>query len=309
MSFRSPVAVMAISLVAVTVLAACTSSDSADAQEREYFESVRAARALTEENFENFGAIFSQIWPVREALMSALVEAGVGDAFDGTVAALQEITPPVDLETDHELLLAGTTELSQLDQQAADAVKADDLITFSRYNGQLGIVGQRMLGRLSPAYCSSLSEPGEDPASACRSQDPVPGGTYGAELHEELRAFFPAFMLVASVTAFSLSLSPEELAMVIQTDIPEATSLIEDLRERVGALTPPDEFEADHDRLLAFFDALSDLLQQSAIDAFTIRDALMAFGEQIRQLYQGLVNDDFGAIISPLDPPPTDSSG
>ena len=81
------------------------------------------------------------------------------------------------------------------------------------------------------------------------------------------------------------------------------------LRGQIGALTPPDEFEADHDRLLAFFDTLSDLFQQSAIDAFTIRDALMAIGEQISQLYQGLVNDDFAAIISPLEPPPTEPSG
>ncbi len=300
MWFRSPVAVMVISLV--TVLAACSSSDPTDAREIEYFESVRAARALTDENFENFGAIFGRVWPIREALISALVQAGVGDAFDSTVAALQGITPPVDLETDHELLLAGTIELSQLDQQAADAVKADDLITFSRYNGHLANAVERMLGRLSPAYCSSLSEPGEGPSSACESQDPVPGGTYGEELHEELRAFTPAFRLVGSATAFSLSLSPEEIALVIQTDIPEAISLIEDIRERVGALTPPDEFEADHDRLLAFFDAQSESIQQSAIDAFTIRDAQTAFGEQLGQLYQGLINNDFGAIISPLEP-------
>ncbi len=226
MWFRSPVAAMAISLVAGTVLTACTGSDPTDAKELEYFESVRAARALTDENFENFGTIFGRVWPIREAFISALVQAGVGDAFDGTVAALQGITPPMDLETDHVLLLAGTIELSQLDQQAADAVKADDLITFSRYNGHLGNALESMLGRLSPAYCSSLSEPGEEPASACQSQDPVPGGTYGAELREELRAFVPAFRLVGSATGFSLSLSPEEIAVVIQTEIPEAISLL-----------------------------------------------------------------------------------
>ena len=252
MKLRGSVAVMPISLVAIVLLAACAGSDptatpspspsptaiSPAVQELEYFATVRAARDLTAQNFENFQTIFGGTWPLRELLISALEEAGVGDAFDGTVAALQGITPPTELAIDHELLLAGTTELSQLDQQAADAVKADDLITFSRYNGRLGIVAQRMLRRLSPAYCSSLSHNDEDHASACRSQDPIPGGAYGMELHEELSAFMPAIRLVGSVTAFSLSLTPEEIALVIQTDIPEAISLREDIKGANRRLDP-----------------------------------------------------------------------
>ena len=79
------------------------------------------------------------------------------------------------------------------------------------------------------------------------------------------------------------------------------------------ALTPPDEFRADHDRLLAFFDAQSESMQQlttgqSDINAIKMRTARMDFGEQLGQLFQGLVNDDFGTIISPMQPLATDSS-
>jgi hypothetical protein len=309
MRLRGSVAVMPISLAAIMLLAACAGSDP----NKEYFASVRAARALTAQNFENFNSIFGRTWPLRQALIAALEEAGVGVAFDGTVEALQGITPPTDLETDHELLLAATTELARLDQQAADAVNANDLISFSLYNGQMGIAVARMLGQLSPAYCLSLSEPGEDPAAACQPQDPLPGGTYGAELHEELRAFTPAIGLAGSGAAFALSLSPEEIAEIIRTEIPQVVSLLEDTRERIEALTPTDEFEADHDLLLAFFDAQSEAIQQlttgqSDINAITIKTARMDFGEQLEQLFQGLVNDDFGTVISPMQPLAMDSS-
>ena len=162
MRVRSQMAVMPISFVAIMLLAACTGSDptttpspspsptaiSPAVQFLEYFENVRAARDLTTQNFENFNSIFGRTWPLRETLISALEEAGVGDAFDGTVAALRGIIPPTDLETDHELLLAGTTVLAQLDQQAGDAVNANDLVSFSLYNGQMGMAIWRMFGRL-----------------------------------------------------------------------------------------------------------------------------------------------------------------
>ena len=78
-------------------------------------------------------------------------------------------------------------------------------------------------------------------------------------------------------------------------------------------MTPPDEFEADHDCLLAFFDAQSESMQQlttgqSDINAITMRTARMDFGEQLEQLFQGLMSDDFGTIISPMQPLAMDSS-
>ena len=245
MRLRRAVAAMSMSLVAVLSLAACGGSDSTATpepppgdQEKEYFTSVRAARSLTTQNFEGFQTLFGRTWPVRSALISALEEAGVGEAFDGTVEALGVITPPQNIEADHQVLLAGTRDLAQLDKRAADAVKADDLISFALINGQMASASHVLLGRLSPAYCSSLSEPGESPSPACQPGDPLPGGSYGAELHEVLGAVPPAIGLASSATAFAFSLTPEEIAEVVQKEIPQVIETLEKTKERIELLTP-----------------------------------------------------------------------
>ena len=46
-------------------------------QDEAYYAELAAAQALTQANFANFGEIFSNSWPIRSALISALLDAGV----------------------------------------------------------------------------------------------------------------------------------------------------------------------------------------------------------------------------------------
>jgi dipeptidyl aminopeptidase/acylaminoacyl peptidase len=61
------------------------------AQDEAYYAELAAAQALTRANFTNFGKIFSSSWPIRSALISALLDAGVGNAFFDGLEALKQI--------------------------------------------------------------------------------------------------------------------------------------------------------------------------------------------------------------------------
>ena len=307
-----------VSLVVALVVAACGSSQSTvtpvssalavSDRHPQYFSDVRSARALTGENFENFNEVFGRIWPVREALLGALTQAGVGTTFDGTVDALDAMTPPQEVQGDHEILLAGTRELARLDRQAADAVSANDLVSFALINGQLGSNTFLTNGRLSPGYCASLSESGEGSLDGCRPLEPVPGGNYGSDLHGELRNFVPSISLAAASTAFALSLTPEEVAQVVQTELPQVIKILAETRARILALTPPSEFEADHERLVLFLEDVEGATRETAglaaLDPLALRSGSMRLMEQVERFSAEIVVDDFRVIVSPLLPPP-----
>ena len=252
---RSPWGTTALAVMVVTALAvaACGTSDLS-AEEEEYFEEVRAAQALTESKFENFSAIFGRAWPLRSFLIDALLEAGVGTAFTGTLEALEELTPPERFRADHERMVEVTRESVRVDGEIAQAVKDDDLARFVLLNGELGQVNSSVAPGFSTAFCEHTDVGGE----LCGPAGPVPGGEYGASVHEALRRFEPRFGTGMGVLAFPLTLRPDELATVLATQGSTFREQLQEVRAQVGSLTPPEELRADHDRLVAYYDGFID---------------------------------------------------
>ena len=159
-------AILPVSIMATLLALACSGSDPTPTptstsvptptaaphqSELDYFEEVRSARTLTDQNFEKFGSLFGRVWPTRGALITALETAGVGTAFDATVEALERISPPAKHEVDHQALLSGTRHLAQLDKEAAEAVRSGDLVIFSLVNGAMSRSSSAMIDALSPS--------------------------------------------------------------------------------------------------------------------------------------------------------------
>ena len=64
-------------------------STELSAEEEEYLSAVKDAQLLSVQIFQNFGQVFSQTYPLRETLLAALLEAGVGTPFAGNLAVLE----------------------------------------------------------------------------------------------------------------------------------------------------------------------------------------------------------------------------
>ncbi len=281
MSIRRPLwSTTAVTFMVVTALAvaACGTSDLS-AEEEEYFEEVRAAQALTESKFENFSAIFGQAWPLRSSLIAALLEAGVGTAFTGTLEALAELTPPERFRADHERMVEATRESVRVDGEIAQAVKDDDLARFVLLNGELGQVNSSVAPGFSAAFCKNAFETDDDAAALCGPPRPVPGGEYGSSVNEALRRFEPGFRTATGVFAFPFTLRPEELAKVLVTQAPIFGKQLQEVRAQVGSLTPPEELRADHDRLVAYYDGFIDGVGKltAAVEAGDVETAQRQF--------------------------------
>ena len=274
------------------------------AGEMEYFVQVQAAQKLTTSNFENFGAIFGGAWPLRSLLIDALLEAGVGTAFTGTLEALAGLSPPERFRAEHERMVDVTRELVRLDGEAAQAVEDDDLVRFVLVNGELGQVSFSVLLGFSATFCQNAFAADDVRAPLCGPAGPLPGGEYGASLHEALRRFEPGLSSAMGVFGFPLSLRPDELATVLATQGSTFREQLREVRAQVESLTPPEELRADHDRLVAYYDrfidGVSDLIAPEAGDAETARgDFFLGFQAQFCETGQSFSSPQFEALVGP----------
>ena len=321
MKIRWSRAVLPVSIMATLLAFACSGSDptptptpttvptptAPNENELAYFEEVRSARTLTEENFENFSSIFGSIYPTRGALIQALENAGVGTAFDATLEELEQISPPPKYEADHQSLVSGTRQLSELDKDAAEAVRKGDLVTFSLVNGEMARSTSSMMDGLSPSYCSRLSIPGGQEVPGCRPVDPLPAGSYGIELSQTLRNFASSLFTGGASTAFALSLTPTEIAEVAEREFPLLIGAFSEYATQIRDLQPPEEMAEDHQRLVDFFNEGPGLPEQDTgsdspepLDPLEVRAAQDQLFDRLIQLSKDVTNEDFRLISAPI---------
>jgi hypothetical protein len=271
--------------------------------EKEYLDQVEAAQSLTASNSENFGEIFGRAWPLREQLISALLEAGVGTAFTGTLEALEEINPPDGYQAVHQSLVESTRELARLDAEAAQAVEDDDLARFVLINGQLGDVNGLFLINLPGGFCNALNPTGTPLRHLCAPVEQLPGGEYGAQLNQMLRQFQPRFESAGGVFGFPLSLLPEELARVFSVEAPIVEVLLQEIRDGVGSLTPTAELRLDHEVLIEYLEGVTITFREAteaaeAGDLQTARMAILGIGEEICETQRSFSSPDFNLLVS-----------
>jgi len=232
--------------------AAITITEADDA----YFAELAAAQALTQANFSNFGEVFSSSWPVRSALISALLDAGVGNAFLDGLEALKQIEPPAHLQAVHQSIVDMNQRLYDLDSDAADAVRKDDLVQFVLLNGQMGEVSVSGLIALPAGVCNALTPSDLPQNSLCASAGTLPGGEYGKQLSDILRTFEPKFGGARGALGFPLSLDDEELIQVFSTISPEVEAFFAETLIGLESLTPPSSMQDDHQRLIGYLQAM-----------------------------------------------------
>ncbi|MEE8385113.1 MAG: hypothetical protein V3S01_04280 [Dehalococcoidia bacterium] len=271
-------------MLGVAVLAACGGSGDEDSSEASptaptaptpvslttdeiaYLGQVRAAYRLTEANFAKFGRILGQSFATSDAMLGALSEAGAGTTFSPTLDALEEIEPAERFRVDHNLLLEKIEAAVAGDLAIAEAGENRDIVAFTVGNKELSLVFGTLAFETSSAFCLGLDI---NPPNLCEPGDDLPGGEYGSNLNTIMRDFeFNWGPRVGSLidtanpdqfgaVSYAPLISAEEYDRLFALIAPEVEDVLVSARESIEALEPGDEFAADHDRLLLYFDGLA----------------------------------------------------
>ncbi len=236
-------------------------SSELSAEEEAYLGAVRDAQLLTIGIFQGFGQVFSQTYPVREALLAALLENGIGTPFIGNLAALEELDPPDRFREDHRIWLEATRESLRLDTEAADAVRDGDLVKFAHLNGDLAETSVRARLALTPVFCQSIAA---DPRAAaiCAEEGSVLNAQYAVRLNNLLREFMPGIESASNTVAFRLSLTPEEIGQVLSSMGTGSRNIFQEIESALGTMTPPEELLADHERLQTYIGEVLAIIEE-----------------------------------------------
>ncbi len=231
------------------------------AEEEEYLGAVRDAQLLTVGVFAGFRQIWGQTYPVREALLAALLKGGVGTPFIDNLAALETLDPPERFREDHRIWLEANRGFLRIDTEAAQAVRDGDLVKFVHLNGDLSGRNVRARLALSPVYCRSTAT---DPQAAanCVPEAPALSGEYLIGLNDLLREFMPDFASARGTIAFRLSLTPEEMGQVLSSRGAVTRNSGQQVGSAMDTMTPPDELLADHERMQTYFSEVRAIVEE-----------------------------------------------
>lgn len=250
------------------------------AEEEEYIGQVRAGWRNFHDKAEGFRAVFGQVYSMKSRLFEALHDAGAGTAFVGALRSIEEIIPPARFQEDHQIMVQTLTDLVAIDLDVGAAVENQDLAAFAIVNARLSEIFLLTASRLDPRVCS-VTEAADLPFQLCDSfRETVPGGDYGAQVYDMMARFF-AGEFSGLITRFGPEYEVEDILATLSVMQPELTQIYSETVSGLEGLQPPDEFAADHDLLIKYFeDGLA--VNRSRSTAVAARDM---------ETYQGLSGD------------------
>ncbi len=234
-------------------------TSSLTSEESNYLSEVRRAEQASTAIFRAFGQVISQVYPLRETLIAALIEAGIGTPFVEKTAILESLDPPEAFRKDHQTWLETSRELLQIDTEAAELVQSGDLVEFAILKGKLSGISTAGLVAISPVFCRNIALAPQQ-ASVCAPEGSFFDGKYLVGINDLARKFIPAFATSQGNLGFRLSLTPEELSQVIAATAKDSLDAFQGFYSLAEALAPPTKLEADHERLQEFFRTVTKII-------------------------------------------------
>ncbi len=314
---KLPVILFAMLAAAALIIAACGGDDADESapagaseltlEDRAYLDRLDPAFGRADVNFGRFNAALARSFASPEAILSALVEAGAGTTFDPVLEALKEIEPTERFVEDHRLIVEGVARMVEADQGIGAAAADGDIAGFQLGNMNLALAGGAMRLELSSEACNALPAQG----ALCAPDFELPGGEYGAALNEVMRGLAAEFMPRVGTLqdspegpflalTYVLLYSPEELVAVYGAVEADTMAVLADAASAVNDLEPPDDLKTDHERLQAWFDETTDVLE--ALFLATGEDDQSERGSLQAQFMSGICDavDDFSSEASAL---------
>lgn len=230
-----------------------------------------------------FGQRFSQQYANSEALLEALDGAGAGTAFEAARDVIVALEPPDSFRAEHERVLQYLDEAVRLDREIGRSIEERDIVLFVVSNIGLGRNGDHAALDLDPAICRAMRL---NPRLCGLSIAETTGSAYGDAVRAALAEFNAGFGSDGRFLDLVENLiSDDDMLRLVETTHPELKLFVTDARGALSLLSPPSEFQADHERIIAFFDSTLETLggNERAASAFD-RAAVLDGGRQLDAL-------------------------
>ncbi len=168
---------------------------------------------------------------------------------------MEALEPPERFREEHELALDGFRDFQRVDRQVGQAVEDNDLVAFALANVQLAVLAVENPLQHSEAFCQARFA--ATTPHLCERPDFSSSGGYG----EEIYAIFSRMEtdVLPALAGQLPALNDEEVLEVIDAVAPSALDALAQIGRDLQALDPPEEFEADHDRLARYLGELQDV--------------------------------------------------
>ena len=285
---------------ALLVLAAgCSAFGMSPEQEEEaYFLRVAQAEAPWLSAIRRFDNTLTANYSTRTAFFVAVNEAGLPEGAGDSLEAASQLTPPERLGEDHRAWLTMRGAANELAPELAQATTTGDVVNILAMRRAFGEAEADFLLSIGRDFCIHLDA--VDPAEDCPPDDALPGGDYGAAAYEALREYA---IRVGPLFLTSGGLDQGQRTQYLASVQPRIEAQLLAARDRLAKLTPPPEFAADHEALLAYFEdqhAVAVLITEAnAIgDEATIL-ALYADSATLFDELQNTLSDAVRPIVNP----------
>jgi hypothetical protein len=291
--------VVVVLLVALTVANGCSVFELSPEQEEEaYFLRVAQAEAPWLGAIDRFDTTLRSSYSTRTLFMVAIHDAGLVEGARDSLEAAKKLNPPPSLANDHQHWLAFRRAVFDRAPMLTEATTIGDIATILRVRRDLGEAEADLLLSIGRQFCIHLEA--VNPAEDCPPDDSLPGGEYGAAAYETLREYA---IRVGPLFITSSSLDPSQRSEYLAAVQPNIENLLHTAGTRLRELTPPAEFAADHEALLAYFDdqyatAAAITAANAAGDESEITE-LYARSAELFEGLQAALTDEIRPIVDP----------
>ena len=290
------------------VLGACAPNQQAESGELSdevsaYLSSVASVQSAVDDGDDQISDALASSYNTRGLLLSAVRDSGLQGIMKSALTAAEAIRPPEDFVASHEAWLAHRLLATEKTAEAIEAIEVEDLQMLLGVFTALGQDWAAMLVGSDREFCLAV----ERNSTLCQASDDLPGGEYGAEVHEVLRLNSLANLRLFT---FAVDMSPEERSLRLDQVQPRIESNLKAGGDAMKAIDPPDEYEAEHQALIRFFDdqyanAVAITQANGERDDATIRELFQASGVVFDAALEEM-SDEYRKIAAPfIGPDPT----
>jgi hypothetical protein len=246
-----------VALIAATALVVSACGDgSVDPEGAELSQEAEAYLEAVSEISSDFGDVFAsidermnQVYGTREALLTAIADAGIPGASQSALVRADALSPPDEFQRDHQAWIEYRMAIVSLADDLTVALEKQDLQEV------LG-VDDAMLRRVSALalnasrdFCLAVGQ--VDEGALCVAGEGLPGGQYGLDAHEALRRFT---LDTQGFFNFPPDLSPEERAVRLNEVQSYIEKALKDTGEKMAGFDPPSEFVDDNAAFVRYFE-------------------------------------------------------
>ena len=262
---------MGLLILVLLMLAACGSQPTLTPTptpdlEAAYLDGLTEILEVLDQSFQRFDELMGPTFPrfapdeiQARVLFMALEEVKISDTMAERLRMLEKLTPPERFAADHATFLGLLREQITLAAAVDDAIQRRDLPHVHLERAELQAAGLVSRIAVSPEFCRYMTPETEPQAGGFNqrkvfcSEEPIPGGEYGATINRLAKTFTAKF---GARAGFPPGMTPDELLDGLTYVQPAIVEVFEETLAQLNAIEPPQEYAVGHRVLYDYFDEL-----------------------------------------------------